>query len=67
VDEEDAVLAADLWVASTSSWAPCRVRTTPQEIESRPEWLSDSALLCLVVSRTSPYAAGRDLVLELRR
>jgi Tol biopolymer transport system component len=67
VGEDEAVLAADLWVASTSSWAPCRVRTTPYEIESQPEWLSDAALLFKVVSRASPYAAGRELVLELRR
>ena len=45
VGEDEAVLAADLWVASTSNWLPCRVRTTKEEIESQPEWLSDAALL----------------------
>src|SRR5262245_39833303 len=67
VGEDEAVLAADLWVASSSSWSPCRVRTTQQEIESQPEWLSDAALLFKVVPRASPYAATRELVLELRR
>ena len=66
VDEDETVLAADLWVAATSSWSPCRVRTSPDEIESQPEWLTDSEVLVKTIPRTAPHSAGRDLVLELR-
>lgn len=65
--EDETVLAADLWVVSTSSWAPCRLRATEREIESRPEWLSDKALLLKSVPSTSPQDPAREEVLELRR
>jgi Tol biopolymer transport system component len=67
VDEDEVVLAADLWVAPSSSWMRCRVRATQDQIESQPEWLSDTALLVKSVPRTTPQAVGRELVLELRR
>ena len=67
VDEDETVLAADLWVAPTSSWMPCRLRETQEEIESQPVWLSDAALLVKSVPRTAPQAAGRELVFELGR
>jgi Tol biopolymer transport system component len=67
VGEDETVLAADLWVASTSDWLRCRVRATQEEIESQPEWLSDATLLVKVVPSASPQAVGRELVLELRR
>jgi Tol biopolymer transport system component len=67
VDEEESVLAADLWIAPTSSWLPCPIRATTDEIESQPEWLSDSELLVKAVPITAPHTVGRELVLELRR
>ncbi len=68
VDQDDeAVLAADLWVVSTASWLPCRVRATQDEIESHPEWLSSTAVLVKSVPSRSPRASGRELVFELRR
>jgi dipeptidyl aminopeptidase/acylaminoacyl peptidase len=66
-DDDEAVLAADLWVVSTSSWLPCRVRVTRDEIESHPEWLSSTAVLVKSVPSRSPRTAGRDVVFELRR
>jgi len=67
VDEEETVLAADLWLVPTSSWRPCRVCATQDEIESQPEWLTDATLLVKSVPRTAPHGVGRELVLELRR
>lgn len=67
VDEEETVLAADLWVAPTSSWSPCRLRTTPDEIESQPEWVTDTELLVKTVPRTAPHTTGRELVLGLHQ
>jgi hypothetical protein len=67
VGEDEAVLAADLWIVPTSSWLPCRVSATQQEIESQPEWLSNVAVLVKSVPSTTPRVAGRDLVFELRR
>lgn len=66
VDEDETVLAADVWIAPTSTWLPCRVRATADEVESQPEWLSDAALLVKSVPRSAPHAAGRETVLELR-
>ena len=67
VSEDETVLEADLWVAPTSNWRPCRVRATQDEVESQPEWLSDAALLVKSVPRTAPRSAGRELVFELGR
>jgi hypothetical protein len=67
VGEDETVLAADLWIAPTSTWLPCRAKATQEEIESEPEWLSNAALLVKSVPTQTPHAAGRELVFELRR
>jgi Tol biopolymer transport system component len=67
VDDAETVLAADVWIATTSDWIPCRTRQTPNEVEGKPEWLSDSSLLITVVPRAAPRSDGHKIVLELRR
>lgn len=67
VDEDETVLAADLWVARASDWLPCPTRTTQTEIESQPEWISDTAVLVTSTPSSSPHTPGRQLVFELQR
>jgi Tol biopolymer transport system component len=67
VDDDEVVLAADLWVVQIPIWLPCRTRATPTEIESRPEWISGTAVLVTSVPNTDPHSTGRQLVFELRR
>jgi len=67
VDEDETILAADMWIAQPSGGLPCRIRATPTEIESRPEWISNTAVLLTSVPSSDPHGAGRQLVFELDR